>query len=156
MYDRGDEIIRVKKCSRSQSINTNVSRIVPKMVPVKLKPKGTGLDRNADEKPSIARAIILALPSRLKKEKAANISGIYHFDISGPNGGKYSVMLDAGNCEILEGFHGEAKCLTEVEDTVYEGIELGKSNPQEALMTGKLKVSNIMEMMTFGGLFKKL
>ena len=114
------------------------------------------VDRNADEKPSIARAIILALPSRLKKDKGANISGIYHFDISGPNGGKYSVMLDAGNCEILEGFHGEAKCLTEVEDTVYEGIELGKTNPQEALMTGKLKVSNIMEMMTFGGLFKKL
>ncbi|MDB5226544.1 MAG: hypothetical protein JWN78_737, partial [Bacteroidota bacterium] len=49
-----------------------------------------------------------------------------------------------------------AKCLTEVEDDVYENIELGKANPQEALMNGKLKVSNIMEMMTFGGLFKRL
>lgn len=108
------------------------------------------------EKPSKAKDIILALPERLKKEKAANIYGLYHFDIAGPRGGQFTVKLDYGNCEILPGLQGDAKCLTEVEDDVYENIELGKANPQEALMTGKLKVSNIMEMMTFGGLFKRL
>ncbi len=110
----------------------------------------------ADQQPNTAREIILALPSRLKKEKAAKISGIYHFDISGPNGGQFTVKLENGNCEILEGLQGDAKCLTEVEDTIYEGVESGKTNPQEALMTGKLKVSDIMEMMTFSGLFKRL
>ena len=68
----------------------------------------------------------------------------------------FQIKLENGNCDVSEGLLGDAKCLTEVEDSVYEGIESGKANPQEALMTGKLKVSNIMEMMTFGGLFKKL
>lgn len=107
-------------------------------------------------KPTLAKDIIRALPSRLKKEKAAKVSGLYHFDISGPNGGQFTVKLENGECQILDGLQGEAKCLTEVEDSIYEGIESGKANPQEALMTGKLKVSNIMEMMSFGGLFKRL
>jgi alkylation response protein AidB-like acyl-CoA dehydrogenase len=114
------------------------------------------VDRTGEQKPLAAKDIIRALPSRLKKEKAANVSGLYHFDIAGPNGGQFTVKLEQGNCEILDGLQGDAKCLTEVEDSVYEGIELGKANPQEALMAGKLKVSNIMEMMTFGGLFKRM
>ncbi len=108
------------------------------------------------ETPSTAKGIILGLSSRLKVEKAAAFSGIFHFDISGPNGGKFTVKLDQGNCFVSEGLEGEAKCLTEVEDAVYEAVETGRMNPQEALMTGKLKVSNIMEMMQFGGLFKRL
>lgn len=107
-------------------------------------------------KPTTAKGIILGLSSRLKVEKAANYSGIFHFDISGPNGGKFTVKLEKGNCQVSEGLDGNPNCLTEVEDAVYEAVESGKMNPQEALMTGKLKVSNIMEMMQFGGLFRRL
>ena len=109
-----------------------------------------------DPKPTTAKGILLGLSSRLKAEKAANFSGNFHFDISGPNGGKFTVMLQNGTCEVSEGLFGEPKCITEVEDEVYLAVETGKMNPQEALMTGKLKVSNIMEMMQFGGLFRRL
>ena len=112
--------------------------------------------QEAAPKPTTAKGIILGLSSRLKAEKAANYSGIFHFDISGPNGGKFTVKLDKGSCSVSEGLDGNANCLTEVEDAVYEAVESGKMNPQEALMTGKLKVSNIMEMMQFGGLFRRL
>ena len=38
----------------------------------------------------------------------------------------------------------------------YIAVETGKINPQEAFMTGKIKVSDLMKMMEFGGLFKRL
>lgn len=110
----------------------------------------------ATSKPATAREIILGLAPRLKAEKAANFSGVFHFDIAGPNGGKFTVEVEKGTCSVSEGLKGQANCLTEVEDEVYLAVETGKMNPQEALMTGKLKVSNIMEMMQFGGLFRRL
>jgi hypothetical protein len=39
---------------------------------------------------------------------------------------------------------------------VYEDVELGRANAQEAFMTGKIKATNPMEMLTFGGLFRRL
>ena len=106
--------------------------------------------------PTTAKEIILNLSARLKTEKAGSYSGIFHFDISGTNGGRFTVKIESGKCTVSEGLEGNPNCLTEVEDSVYEAVESGKMNPQEALMSGKLKVSNIMEMMQFGGLFKRL
>jgi putative sterol carrier protein len=47
-------------------------------------------------------------------------------------------------------------CTVETDDETYIAVETGKLNPQEAFMTGKIKVSDLMQMMAFGGLFKKL
>ena len=107
-------------------------------------------------KPKTARSIIYSLTERLKKEKAADFKGIFHFDIAGGNGGKFTVNIENGNCEVTDGLFGDAKCVVEVQDAIYEEIELGRLNAQEAFMTGKIKASNPMEMMGFVALFRKI
>jgi len=74
----------------------------------------------------------------------------------GNNGGKFTVMIQDGKCKVLNGLSGEAQCLVETDAQVYEAIEMGKTNPQEALMTGKIKISNPMEMMKFSTLFSRM
>ena len=79
-----------------------------------------------------------------------------HFDISGKEGGLFTVHIHDGVCEVKEGLHGEPKCVVKTKDKTYRDIELGKANPQMAFMMGKIKVSNVSEMLKFIGLFRPL
>jgi alkylation response protein AidB-like acyl-CoA dehydrogenase/putative sterol carrier protein len=103
-----------------------------------------------------ARQIIQSLSKRLKTKKAEAVKGVYHFDIQGSNGGKFTVIIDNGVCKVQEGLSGEANCVVETTDAIYEAVELGKMNPQEAFMSGQIKASNPMEMLVFGGLFERM
>lgn len=107
--------------------------------------------------PETAREIIKSLETRFKAEKApAGYSTLMHFNISGTNGGEFTVKVENGACSVTEGLEGTPKCTVSSSDTTYQGVELGKDNPQMAVMMGKIKVSNIGEMMTFVNLFQKL
>ncbi|MDX2001067.1 MAG: acyl-CoA dehydrogenase family protein [Chitinophagales bacterium] len=106
--------------------------------------------------PETAREIILSLPSRFKQEKAEGITSTVHFDITGPNGGAFSVMVNNNTCVVEDGFHGEPSCVVSTSDQTYEDTELGRTNPQMAVMMGKIKISNLGEMMKFIGLFRRL
>lgn len=109
--------------------------------------------KNQDNSPQTVAEIFATLPGRLKTEKAAGKSLSVHFKFSSS---EYSVTLNGGHLTVDPGLIGEADCIVETDDTTYIAVETGKINPQEAFMTGKIKVSDIMKMMEFGALFKKL
>ncbi len=111
---------------------------------------------NGASKAKIASEIMTSLSERFKAEKAGAYNGIFHFNIDGNNGGQFTVNIENGECKVLTGLEGDAACLVEVQDHVYEDVEHGRINPQEALMTGKLKVSDLGAMMKFSSLFKRL
>ncbi|NJK82502.1 MAG: acyl-CoA dehydrogenase, partial [Saprospiraceae bacterium] len=116
-----------------------------------------GQNGHAPETRSIvAKEIVKTLATRFRPEKAADYQTIIHYHISGDNGGQYTVMIANGLCEVIEGLEGQAKCLIEVADSVYEAIETGQSDPQSAFMNGQIKVSDVGEMMHFTRVFKKL
>lgn len=104
----------------------------------------------------VAKEIILSLTDRFRPEKAIDFQTIIHYDISGQNGGKYTITIENGKCKVEEGHQGEAKCLVNVADKIYEDLELGKLNPQMAFMNGEIRVSNLDEMMNFTRMFKRL
>jgi acyl-CoA dehydrogenase len=106
--------------------------------------------------PTTAKEIMLSLPQRLKADKAAGVDTVFHFNIAGPNGGSFTVIVKDNQCTVTEGLHGEAKCVVNTTDTVYEDVELGRTNPQMAVMMGKIKISNLGEMMKFAGLFNRI
>ena len=81
---------------------------------------------------------------------------IFHFDISGPEGGQFTVQIEDDTCKVTEGLEGDPKCLVTCTDKVYADVELGKTNAQMAFMMGKIKISNIMAMMKFITCFTSL
>jgi len=131
--------------------------IISKMVIDDKSYKGVNASSSKSEnkKAIVAKEIILDLANRFKSEKAGDLVGNYQFDISGKNGGQFSVLINKGELKVEQGLNGEASCLVEVADSVYEGVESGEVNPQTALMKGDLKVSDIAEMMKFSSLFRK-
>lgn len=102
-----------------------------------------------------AKEIIGTAPARFRAEKSDGINTVFHFDISGQDGGLFTMVIENGTCTLLEGLQGEAKCVITTTDSHYRDLETGKLNPQLALMMGKVKVSSLTEMMAFSKLFRK-
>ncbi len=119
----------------------------------------TGKKPDAPEmakRPETVAEIFNTLPQRFRADKAGDFETVIHFDISGKEGGLFTVRIHGGRCEVREGLHGEARCVVKTKDKTYKDIELGRANPQVAFMMGKIKVSNVSEMLKFIGLFRPL
>lgn len=106
--------------------------------------------------PETAAEIIKSLPERLKKDKAEGVDTTFHFDISGDRGGQFTVVLKDQEVTVTEGLNGDAACLVTASDDTYEDVELGRTNAQMAVMMGKIKITNLGEMMKFIGLFSRI
>ncbi|MFN8310733.1 MAG: acyl-CoA dehydrogenase family protein [Chitinophagales bacterium] len=104
--------------------------------------------------PETAREILYSLPDRLKVEKAEGMEGVFHFKMEGE--GDFTITLKDQKVNVEEGLHGDPTCEVKAKASDYADIELGKTNPQMAFMMGKIKISNLGEMMKFMGLFRKL
>jgi putative sterol carrier protein len=103
-----------------------------------------------------AAELITTLPSRLKPGEGTGIDIVYHFKISGPRGGDFTVTVNDGVCKAEAGLHGEPKCVVEAADSDYEDVEYGRTNAQMAVLLGKVKVSNIASMLKFVGMFDRV
>jgi len=101
-----------------------------------------------------ARDILYSLPARLKQDKAEGMESVFHFSLEGENGGDYTVSLKDSVCKVEEGHIGEAACVVKAKASTYADVELGRTNPQMAVMMGKIKISNLGEMMKFISLFR--
>lgn len=116
---------------------------------------GQQSDNSADGGQWTVDKIFGTLSSRFKAEKAKgkNLHVEFKFDSS-----TYFVSINDGNLTIntVNSELSTVNCTVETDDATYIAVETGKINPQEAFMTGKIKVSDLMKMMEFGGLFKKL
>ena len=109
-----------------------------------------------ETKPQTAIDIIKSLETRFITSKAPEIEIVYHFELEGENGGNFTVIVTETTCKISEGLNGTPKCVIKAKASDYEDLELGRSNPQMALMMGKIKVSNIGSMLKFIEMFEKL
>ncbi len=81
--------------------------------------------------------------------KVPDADSVFHFMISGEKGGDFTVVVKDGSCKITEGLKGSSKCEVKSTDQVFMDVMDGKMNPTMAVMGGKLKISNIGEMMKF-------
>ncbi|CAN5422938.1 hypothetical protein BH09BAC1_BH09BAC1_15480 [soil metagenome] len=99
--------------------------------------------------------IVSSIPRRFRPEKAANQHMVFHFEIAGDGGGNYTITIADGKCKLEEGLHGKPDCVVKSKADVYTQIELGNTNPQMALMMGKVKVSNLSKMLEFAKLFRR-
>lgn len=103
-----------------------------------------------------ASRILHSLPERLRVDKAGDFEGRFHFQLQGEGGGEFTVVVSQGQCRVEEGLKGEPDCIVKAGAKTYVNIETGQTNPQAALMMGKINVSNLSAMMQFSKLFRRL
>jgi alpha-methylacyl-CoA racemase len=102
-----------------------------------------------------ARQIIESIPLRFRPEKAEGFNTIFHFEITGDESQQFTVTIQSGTCTLTEGLTGAPNCVLSCKASTYINLETGKANPQMALMTGKVSVSNIAAMIRFSKCFRK-
>lgn len=101
--------------------------------------------------------LFATLPSRFKKEKAKDVRMQVLFEFE--NDMLYLIELANGEIKVSASVDRRPSAVDLIITTTtetYIDVETGKLNPQQAFMTGKIKVSDLGVMMQFGNLFKKL
>ena len=79
-----------------------------------------------------------------KPEDREKINATYEFNITGDNGGVWTVDLSKEPGVVTAGSGGAAKCIVTAASNHFMDIVSGKMNAQMAFMSGKLKVKGDM------------
>ena len=79
-------------------------------------------------------------------EKAKSINAVYQFNITGDQGGTWTVDLAADPPAVTEGESGKAQCTITIADQDWLGLLAGKLNGQQLFMSGKLKIAGDMSL----------
>lgn len=99
------------------------------------------------------QSIFQSIPDRFRPTKAQGYESVVHFDITGDEPLQFSVRISNGACQLEEGLNGNTSCVVKSKSKHYIALESGEMNPQLAILTGKVKVSNINEMLRFSKCF---
>lgn len=95
-------------------------------------------------------AVFPEMTQRFQPEKAEGVDATILFDLSGDNGGQYWVKIADGTVEHGEGEVPADMTVKSSADDFYELVN-GDLNPMQAVMFGKVKVSDVglgMKMMS--------
>tara|TARA_Y100000031_G_C7921966_1_gene248718 strand:- start:39 stop:371 length:333 start_codon:yes stop_codon:yes gene_type:complete len=79
-----------------------------------------------------------------KKDIVSSMNAIYEFQITGDNGGTWTVDVKNEPPKVTSGSLGSADCTVTIKDEHFVAMISGDLNPQMAFMTGKLKVTGNM------------
>ena len=86
----------------------------------------------------------IATKLKEKPETSKAVNSIYEFNITGDNGGVWTVDLTKEPGVVTPGTTGQAKCTVTCASSDFMNIVAGKMNPQMAFMSGKLKIKGDM------------
>lgn len=102
-----------------------------------------------------AKEIIESIPSRFRKEKCEGYNAVVHLNLSGAAPLQYTIRIAAQQCTVSVGLHFEPDCEVVASAENYAALETGTLNPQWALVSGKVKVSNVATMLRFTKCFRR-
>ena len=106
------------------------------------------------ETPAGSEALIRSLPSRMRPGASEGWQAVFHYTLRNAAKPQWTVRIDGDACTVTEGHEGSAGCRVEMMEETYVGIETGTANPQAAFMLGKVKVSDLGQMMKFIKVFR--
>ena len=86
------------------------------------------------------------LPGKFDGEKAAGVSAVVQFKISGDNGGEWTLTIQDKKLEVKAGAVDAPNITLVMKDTDYVDLVNGKLAGQRAFMTGKLKFKGDMNL----------
>jgi putative sterol carrier protein len=86
------------------------------------------------------------LPEKFDPEKAAGLSAVVQFKISGENGGQWVLRIENQKLELSDGTTDSPNMTLIMKDKDYVDLVNGKLSGQKAFMTGKLKFKGDMNL----------
>lgn len=106
--------------------------------------------------PTVAE-IFEQMPARFDAGKAGNLTMTVLFDLSGDDGGQYTLDVVNGQANVTKGIASESPSATiRMDANDYVAMTTGKLNPMTAFMTGKVKVEGdlgaVMKMQSLFGM----
>lgn len=101
-----------------------------------------------------AEEFIQSLPDKVDKDVIAGMNTNFYFDIQGDTSTQYSVLIEDGEIRTAPGQVGEPTCRVSAKEEDLIALVTGKMAPAMAMMMGKVKVSNIGEMLKFAKIFR--
>lgn len=107
--------------------------------------------------PTTARDMIYSLPKRLKEDEVHDSAlHRFHLKLDGPTGGNFTVTLKDKKVVVLDGLTDDPTCVITAKAKDFEDLQMGKGNPAMMFMMGKIKVSNLGEVLKFVEYFDKI
>ncbi len=91
------------------------------------------------------------LPGKIPEGALDGKNTLFHFNLQ--DDGQYTVKVEDGKMTIEEGLIGDPKCVVTASAATLGKVISGNMNPMMAVMSGKLKISNLTEMMTYAKIF---
>lgn len=92
------------------------------------------------------------LPQKVNAHVLEGMNTIFHFDLEGEGGGQVTIQVNLGHMTVEKGLVGEPNCKILAKEEDFKKVLKGELNPMMAILTGKLKITNQMEMMKFAKL----
>lgn len=86
------------------------------------------------------------LPQKFDGEKAAGMSAVVQFKITGDNGGEWFITIKDKKLEVSTGTNPTPNITLTMKDVDYVSLVNGKLAGQKAFMTGKLKFKGDMAL----------
>lgn len=98
--------------------------------------------------------IFSQVAERFQSDKAAGIDMSLVFDLSGDNGGQWSVVVADGKCDVSDGAVDSPTATIKMDGDDYVAMSNGDLNPMMAFMSGKVKVDgDLNSVMKFQSIF---
>jgi NAD(P)-dependent dehydrogenase (short-subunit alcohol dehydrogenase family)/acyl dehydratase/putative sterol carrier protein len=113
----------------TQAFGAMLEALVPQ--PQTEQPAATGLT---------VKAVFQRLPQAFRADKAVAVDVVFQYQISGPGGGDWHVVVKDGACAVHEGMHAGPTTTILMSDDDFLALIAGKLNAMKAFTSGKLKV----------------
>lgn len=84
------------------------------------------------------------MPARFKPEKAKDFTGVTQINITGPQGGNWTVTIKDQKMAVTEGTAPNPDITLKINDTDFLALVNGNLNAVQAFMTGKLQFQGSM------------
>jgi putative sterol carrier protein len=95
---------------------------------------------------AIVKAIFDGMAANFQPDKAAGVSAVIQYDITGDGGGAWNAVIEDGTCSINEGAHDAPKMTLTMDAQDWIDMITGTLDGQQAFMTGKLKIKGDMSL----------
>lgn len=92
-------------------------------------------------KPTSVKEFFRRLPDQFDAEAAEGLTAVYQFDLTGPQGGHYQLVIEEAVCSVEEGEHHNPHVTFSMSAEDCLGILAGRLDGYSVFLSGRVRVS---------------